>query len=129
MAMSPEHKEALAKGRVEARDIKAYLAALGSRKPGRPVTTESLKAKVATLRHKIATETDPLRAVDLRQSRLVAERALANLAEPVDLDRLEQGFVASAGSYSDRKGISYAAWREAGVPAAALRKASISRAG
>ena len=33
----------------------------------------------------------------------------------------------AAKGYSERKGISYAAWREAGVPAATLKAAGISR--
>ena len=45
----------------------------------------------------------------------------------MDLDELEAGFVEHARSYSERKGISYSAWRETGVPAAALKKAGISR--
>lgn len=40
---------------------------------------------------------------------------------------LEGEFVAVAGNYPLRRGISYAAWREAGVDAALLRKAGISR--
>jgi hypothetical protein len=128
MAMSDEHKEALARGRTEARDIKAYLAALGSRKPGRPVTAESLQARITRLEDKITMETNPLKAVEHRQARLDAEQALAAMSDPVDLSSLEAGFVAAASGYSARKGISYAAWREVGVPAAVLRKAGVSRA-
>jgi hypothetical protein len=45
----------------------------------------------------------------------------------VDLSALEAAFVKTAGAYSDRKGISYAAWRELGVPADVLKRANISR--
>ena len=45
----------------------------------------------------------------------------------VDLTALEQEFVAVAHSYSKRRGISYAAWREAGVDAAVLQKAGVTR--
>jgi hypothetical protein len=38
---------------------------------------------------------------------------------------LAANFVAYAKSYSDRKGISYTAWRQFGVPADVLRKAGI----
>jgi hypothetical protein len=41
---------------------------------------------------------------------------------------LESAFVKSARSYSERKGISYAAWRQVGVEPAVLKKAGISRA-
>lgn len=128
MAMSDEHKAALARGRAEARAIKAYLAALGGRKRGRPVTKESLTARIERLGAQIDAEQNPLKALDLRQARIDAEQRLAGLEEAADLEALERGFVEYAAGYGDRKGVSYAAWREAGVPAAVLKKAGIARA-
>ncbi len=127
--MSDEHKKALAQGRLEARSIKAYLDAIGNRRRGRPVTPESLKRRIKDLETRVAAETNPLKAVELRQARLDAERRLAATERKVDLGALEAGFVAHVVAYSGRKGISYAAWREAGVPAAMLRKARLSRTG
>ncbi len=127
MAMSKEHKAALAQGRNEARTIKAYLASLASRRPGRPVTVETLRQRLARLNDQITSEQDPLKRVDLMQKKLDAEDALAKADNAADNAALEEGFVATARSYSDRKGISYAAWREAGVPAAVLRRAGITR--
>jgi hypothetical protein len=127
MAMTDDHKQALAQGRLEARQIKAYLAALGNRKRGRPITRESVTARIERLNTQIAAETNPLKALDMRQARLEAERQLAALEDPVDLTALEAGFTAHAAAYSERKGISYAAWREAGVPAAVLKKAGVTR--
>ena len=129
MAMSDEHKAALAEGRAQARAIKAYLEALGDRRPGRPVTVESLEAKLRRLDTKIEGEDDPLKRVGLVQERLDAERALERARSAADIEDLEAGFVAVAAPYSERKGISYAAWREIGVPAATLKKAGISRGG
>jgi len=43
--------------------------------------------------------------------------------------QLEAAFIAALPGYSTRKHISYAAWREAGVPARVLRAAGIRRAG
>ena len=127
MAMTQEHKDALARGRREARAIKSYLEALGSRRPGRPVTPDSLRQRIERLDMKIGAEKDPLRRVDLVQQKLDAAEALRRVAASADLDALEAGFVEYAQSYSDRKGITYAAWREAGVPASVLRKAGIGR--
>jgi hypothetical protein len=129
MAMSNEHKTALAQGRLEARAIKAYLGAIGTRKRGRPVTRETLTARIQRLDGQIVTEPNPLKALDVRQARLDAQQQLTRLEQAVDLDALEKGFVAHAAAYSDRKGISYGAWREAGVPAAALQKAGVRRTG
>ena len=43
------------------------------------------------------------------------------------LTQLEAEFVKFAKSYSERKAISYAAWREVGVSAATLKAAGIGR--
>jgi hypothetical protein len=127
MAMSDAHKEALAQGRRESRAIKQYLEALAARRPGRPVTPESITARIERIDARLESETDPLKQVELHQARIDAESALASARASADIDELEAGFVANAGPYSERKGISYAAWREVGVPAAVLKKAGISR--
>lgn len=127
MAMSAEHKAALAQGRREGRAIKQYLEALGSRRPGRPVTPERLRDKITSLESRIAGEADPLKALEMRQGRIDAEAALARAEATEDFGALESGFVEYARSYSERKGISYSAWRESGVPAEVLRRAGIPR--
>ena len=127
MAMSDEHKDALAQGRREARAIKAYLDALTSRKPGRPVTAESLKERLARLSEKIDREPNALRRVDLVQQRLNVEDSMAALDDRVDFPGLEQAFVGAVSGYSARKEISYSAWREAGVSAEVLKTAGVPR--
>ena len=126
--MTDDHKAALAQGRAEARAIKAYLAvATAPKKRGRPVTRASLQDRIATLDKKAQTEDDPLARVELIQARIDAERSLDDLGTAADLEALESGFVEYAAGYSDRKGITWTAWREAGVPAATLRKAGIKQ--
>ena len=49
------------------------------------------------------------------------------MTDAPDLEGLEAGFVEYAKAYSERKGITYAAWREAGVPASILKDAGIKR--
>ena len=127
MAMSAEHKAALAQGRREGRAVKQYLESLGNRRPGRPVTPERLRVKVAGLEARIAAESDALKALEMRQERLDAEAALARAEASEDFATLEAAFVEHARSYGERKGISYSAWREAGVPAEVLRRAGIGR--
>jgi hypothetical protein len=127
--MSEDHKAALAKGRRESRAIRNYLEALGNRKPGRPITPESLRKRIDGLEKKIESETNQLKKVELRQSRLDAEEALAKMENASDLEELEKEFAKVAKSYSKRKGITYSAWREQGVPAAVLKKAGVSRGG
>jgi hypothetical protein len=123
--MSDEHKAALAEGRNQARAIKTYLRAIASRKPGRPVTREGLESRLAKVSQKLEGVDNPLDAVDLIQSRLDIEKALADLEENADMSELEAGFIEHAASYSERKGITYTAWREYGVPANVLRSAGI----
>jgi len=125
MDMSLEHKEALAQGRQQARAIKAYLVANRARKSGRPVTKKSLKERYATLTEKIEASDDPLGSVVLIQKRLDVENALADFDEGSDFDKLQADFVRHAKPYSERKGITYSAWRLAGVPAAVLKAAGI----
>jgi hypothetical protein len=125
--MSEEHKAALAQGRRESRAIKAYLEALGSRRPGRPVTAESVRKRIETIDEKLAAEDDPLKQLDLRQERIDAEATLREVEAKEDIDELENAFVEVAKSYSERKRISYAAWRQVGVPASVLKEAGIPR--
>jgi hypothetical protein len=126
--MTEEHKAALAKGRAESRALKAYLAAVTTpKKRGRPVTRESLASKIASLDDRVRDEDDPLARVELIQARIDAQRALDDLDTAADIEALEKGFVEYAASYSDRKGITWPAWREAGVPAATLRAAGIKQ--
>ena len=123
--MSQEHKDALARGRRESRAIKNYLKTIESRKPGRPVTKESLTSRLATVNAKLEGMDDPLKRLDLLQSRLDIEEALASVKDVANLDQIEADFVANAKGYSQRKGISYTAWRRFGVPAVVLKKAGI----
>ncbi|MEA3078266.1 MAG: hypothetical protein QOF60_3174 [Actinomycetota bacterium] len=126
--MSKEHKEALALGRDQGRAVRRYLEALEVNKPkrGRKRTTESIQKQLANIEEKLPS-VDPLSKVQMIQQRMDLERELASKEERVDLSALEAEFVASARDYGQRKGISYAAWREAGVDAAVLKKAGIGR--
>ncbi len=127
MPMSDEHKAALAQGRRESRAIKAYLEALRSRRPGRPVTAESVRKRIEAINERLETEEDPLKQVELRQELLDAEATLKEIESKEDLEELEKAFIEAAKSYSERKGISYTAWRQVGVPARVLKAAGIPR--
>lgn len=126
--MSSAHKAALAEGRNQGRAVRRYLEALDAHKPrrGRRRTPESIKKRLGTIDADIA-NADPLRRLQLVQERLDLEQELATSETKVDLSGLESDFVKAAPGYSERKGISYQAWRELGVPAATLKAAGISR--
>jgi len=126
--MTDEHKQALALGREQGRAVRRYLEALEANKPkrGRKRTPESIGKRLADIEAKLAAA-DPLTRLQLSQERLDLQAELETKSQTVDLSALEKDFVASAGEYSRRKGISYAVWREAGVDAGVLKKAGISR--
>jgi hypothetical protein len=125
MPMSQEHKDALAEGRRQSRAIKAYLGAIKAKKPGRPVTRETIEARLQRVSGQLVASEDPLESVELVQLRLDLEAQLAAIGDSENMAELEKGFVDYARGYSDRKGISYTAWREVGVPAAVLRQSGI----
>lgn len=126
--VSEEQKQAMAAGRADGRIVKRYLEALEDHRPrrGRKRTPESIKKKLADIDESIAAA-DPLRRVGLVQQRMDLEAELARLDNTVDISSLERDFAQVAKGYSERKGISYAAWREVGVPTEVLKDSGISR--
>ena len=126
--MSAEHKAALAKGREQGRAVREYLAALNEeKKPGRKLDAATLNERITQTQAQIDAEPDPAKRVDLIQKRLDYEEKLADIGDSVDLDMLQKEFLEVAQEYSERKGITYSAWREAGVSAAVLKDAGIPR--
>lgn len=128
--MSAEHKAALATGRTQGRAVRVYLEALAANRPkrGRKRTPESIAARLDKIESEIV-DANPVQRLQLVQERLDLEHELASSADTVDLSALETDFIGAAKDYSERKGISYAAWREAGVSPATLKAAGISRSG
>jgi hypothetical protein len=127
-AMSVEHKQALALGREESRAVRRYLEAVDAHKPkrGRKRTTQGIEARLRQIEERLPS-VDPLTRVHLVQERINLQNELATKEDAVDLDALEQDFVSATKGYGERKGITYAAWRAAGVDANVLRKAGIAR--
>jgi hypothetical protein len=126
--MSQAHKDALAKGREQGRVVRDYLAALEvGKKPGRKVDESSIRKRIKDVQKQIDAEADPGRRVTLIQKRLDLENRLVTMHDEPDFAALEKAFVDAASDYSDRRGISYTAWREAGVPAEVLRRAGVPR--
>lgn len=126
--MSDEHKAALAIGRNEGRAIRNYLEALDAHKPkrGRKRTPDSIERRLAAIEEEYE-EADPLTRVNLIQERMDLQGELESMTETLDIGALEDEFVEAAASYSERKGITYAAWRELGIEASVLKRAGIRR--
>ena len=128
--MSQEHKDALAQGREQGRAVRRYLEALEAHRPkrGRKRTPESIQKRLSDIDTKLE-GADPLTRLQLRQERMDLQAELAAKSDGVDLSQLEEEFVAAAKAYGERKGITYAAWREQGVDPGVLRRAGIRRGG
>jgi hypothetical protein len=127
-AMSAEHKQALAVGREESRAVRRYLEALEAHRPkrGRKRTTEGIEARLKTIDDRLP-NADPLTKVHLVQEKINLQNELAAKGEAIDIKSLEDAFVEAAKGYGERKGLTYAAWRAAGVDANVLRRAGIPR--
>ncbi|MEN3271580.1 MAG: hypothetical protein V7636_341 [Actinomycetota bacterium] len=126
--VSDEHKAAMAEGRTQSRAISQYLDALEINRPkrGRKRTVESIDKRLAAIADEFGTA-NALGRLSLIQERMDLLTEKESMNGEVDLSGLEAEFVKAAKPYSHRKGISYAAWRELGVPADVLKKAGISR--
>jgi hypothetical protein len=124
--MSTTHKEALAAGRVQGKAVGDYLDAVSRNKPkrGRKRTAESVQKQLIDVESKLASANGTAR-VELVQRRRDLEVELAGMNASPDLSKLEAAFVKHAKAYSQRKGISKAAFREVGVPADVLAKAGL----
>jgi hypothetical protein len=127
-SVTEEHKAAMAEGRNQSRAIGSYLEALEQHKPkrGRKRTPESIDKQVADIDAKLVSA-NAITRLGLVQQRLDLLKERETLGAEVDLTAFEDAFVAAAKPYSERKGISYEAWRELGVPAPILKRAGIGR--
>jgi hypothetical protein len=118
----------MALGRNESRAIATYLDALESNKPkrGRKRTPESITKRLGAIDKELPSASG-IKKLSLIQERMDLQAEKGTMGMTVDLSSFEAEFVKAAKGYSERKGISYTAWRELGVPSAVLKKAGIGR--
>jgi hypothetical protein len=126
--MTAEHKKALAIGRQEGRAIRQYLEALQNHRPrrGRRRGAESIQRRLQHIEFEL-TQADALARIRLLQEQMDLQSELESRTDAVDLPAREDAFVEAARGYSERKGISYSAWREVGVHPSVLARAGIPR--
>jgi hypothetical protein len=130
--MSADQKSAIKQGRLETSAVSRYLDALAaearSRRSGPRQTVEGLAAKIASIDADLPTA-KPLTKVQLIQEKMDAQARLLELesSDTIDIEALKADFIAHAASFSYRKGVSHAAWREIGVPSDVLKQAGITR--
>ena len=126
--MTDSHKAALERGRAEGRVVRDYLEALRSNKPkrGRKRTADSINKRLAAIDNELS-GASAIEELQLIQERRDLNAELASLGSGIDVGEIEDSVVSVAKGYGDRKGISYASWRDVGVSAATLKRAGISR--
>ncbi|MET0920989.1 MAG: hypothetical protein ABWY77_07300, partial [Acidimicrobiia bacterium] len=95
-------------------------------KRGRKRTPDSIKKRLDAIESELA-DASPISRLQLIQERMDLGKELATLDTKVDMSAVEAAFVKTGATYAGRKGISYAAWRELGVPADVLKRAGITR--
>lgn len=124
--MRDDHKEAIRHGRLQANVVKAYLETLGNERR-RATDPDTLKKRLAAVEQKLKAETNRLKGLELRQQRIDLQQALAAAGAQGSRKDLEKEFTKVAGEYAERKGITYGAFREMGVPPKVLASAGIKR--
>ncbi len=128
--MDEVHKKALAEGREISRIVRDYLVTLEEHRPrrGRKRDIGSTERRLAEIDAKVKAEDNTLRKLNLIAEKEGLEADLERRqGETSGYRDTEDRFVEVAAEYGRRKGISYSAWRQVGVPASVLTEAGISR--
>ncbi len=130
LVLTDEHKAALRRGREEAKIVKDYLTSLKQNRPkrGRRRTLSSIKKQIEIVNNKItSSDYDGTAQLKLIQQRIDLMNELDAKQKVSFHDEAEMAFVAIAKSFSERQGISRAAWEGVGVPTRVLRAAGIKK--
>jgi len=127
--LSASHKAALAQGRTMSATVDRYLAAVNTpKRRGRKVTKATLEQRLVQAQTQVKTATGVDKVIAAQNVRdLRAKLAQASVSSDADLKSLEAAFVKVAKQFGENRGISYGAWRAAGVSADVLRKAGVPR--
>jgi hypothetical protein len=110
--------------------VDRYLSAVNTpKRRGRKVSKATLQQRLADARLTAKSATGVEKVLAAQEIRDLQTRiaSLDAAGGGNDLDRLEAAFVKIAKQFGENRGIGYGAWRDAGVPAAVLKKAGIAR--
>jgi hypothetical protein len=110
--------------------VNRYLDAVTTtNRRGRKLSESTLEQRLAGAQARFKSEVGVKRllaAQEIRDLRARLKDMAAGTA--IDIGSLEAAFVKVAKRFSEKRGVTYAAWRDAGVPAPVLKKAGIRRA-
>lgn len=124
--MTDGHKARLAEGREHSRLIRNYIETIQAMR-GRRRSRDEIEARLAEIKDQYPTG-NALIDLKLASERDRLEDELRFFVNEQELASLQGEFVKYAAEYGKRKGITYNAWREVGVPASVLQEAGITRA-
>ncbi len=104
------------------------MKALDENRPrrGRKRTPEAVARQLEAIDQRLGSA-EGLNRLHLVQKKHDLMKELERLDRPSGLAEIESAFLKVAASYSERRSISYAAWRDVGVSPAVLKKAGITR--
>jgi hypothetical protein len=126
--MSAAHKKALAEGRTMSATVDRYLSAVNTpKRRGRKVTEATLEQRLRAAQGKARSAAGVEKVLAAQEVRDIRARLSAQGSTGTDIKALENAFVKVARKFGTNRGISYGAWRDAGVPAAVLKRAGVAR--
>lgn len=122
----PAVKAARAQAREDTRIVREYLeTCLIVNRRGPKRTPDRIQSMLATAEVKAETSSDVMAKLMALQEMHNLKAELARTMDAPDHSAAEAAFIAVGARYAARKGISYQAFRQTGVPAAVLRQAGI----
>jgi hypothetical protein len=126
--MTTTHKAALARGREMSAIVDRYLSVVNvPKKRGRKVSPLTLRKRLAEAEATVKSSTGVAKVLAAQEVRDLRARLAEAGGDATNAKTLEASFVKVARQFSVNRGITYAAWRDAGVPAAVLQRAGIAR--
>ena len=126
--MTTTHKAALARGREMSSIVDRYLSVVNvPKKRGRKVSPVTLRKRLAAAEATVKSSSGVAKVLAAQEVRDLRARLAESGGDSADTKSLEASFVKVARQFSANRGISYAAWRDAGVPAEVLKRAGITR--
>jgi hypothetical protein len=127
--MTAAHKAALAQGRTMSATVDRYLTAVNTpKRRGRKVSAATLQQRLRAAQERAQSGAGVDKVLAAQEMRDIKTRLAAlGTGNGRSLQELETAFVKIAKKFGENRGISYGAWRDAGVPAVVLKRAGITR--
>lgn len=127
-AVVPTNEAKFPERKVQHQAIERYLNALEFAKPrrGRPRKPELLEMRLKEI-GSVYSLADAVGKVTLIQERINLQRELLSIRGRTEIAEAEEAFLAVVVDYSERRGITWAAWAQAGVPLTVLKRSGLAR--